>query len=181
MRRIERMQEGVQVAAGQVMFLIPVGGRQDNVSIVGRRIHAQVEIYHQIQLAGINLVMPLYFLHHLLGAFSTEHIVMRSEQISLAILLTTRAGAEEVATPDGEYFGMVILVINVSQSEVHLAVFELSRNPRGDFRIGFATICNSFFVHIKWIFLVKLREEREPAAAHCQVIQVGGVLTMLRQ
>ncbi len=45
-RRRERMEERVEVGAGEVVLLVPVGGGQHDVRVVCRRVHSEVDIDH---------------------------------------------------------------------------------------------------------------------------------------
>jgi hypothetical protein len=81
--RLEGVHEGVHVAEGEVVFLIPEGGREDHIGVVGGGVHANVQVHQQIQLAGGSLFgVELDFLHQPFGRLVVvQDVVMGAQEV----------------------------------------------------------------------------------------------------
>ena len=118
----ERMEEGMQIAARQVVFFVPVGGRKNDVGVVGRRVHTQVDADHQVEFAGGRIFVPVDALDEPLRAVLAKHVVVRAHEVLETIFVSTHARADEVATPDPENLGMVVVSIDIFEREAFLAL-----------------------------------------------------------
>ena len=179
--RGEGVEEGVQIGAGEVEFLVPMRRRQYDVGVIGRRIHPQVDVVDEVELAERRFVVPFEFLDQVLGAVLAQHVVVRAQQVLQRILVAAHRRTDQVAAPDPQNLRMVLGRIDIVEGELEVAALELLGDPVRDVGVGLAARRPGFLEDLERVLLVELRKERQPAVAHRQAVHRRRVLRLGRE
>ena len=81
--RLEGVYEGVHIAHGDVVLLVPKGGREDHIRVIGGGVHAKVQVHEQIQFAGGSLLgVELDLIHQPFGRLVfVQGVVMGTQEM----------------------------------------------------------------------------------------------------
>ena len=99
-----------------IVFLIPRGGRQDDIGKQAGAGHTEIERYQQVELSLYRGGLPLYFfrLNSLRRPkFLPLNATFRTQQIFLHILVTLAGGAKQVRAPDKQVTRMIAAVVRL--------------------------------------------------------------------
>ena len=117
-RRVERVHERVHVGAGQVVFLVPGGGGQDDVGVQRGGGHPEVQRQQQVELALGCVGAPGDVARTLaLGRFGGPDRAGRAEQVLEEVLVALARGAEQVRPPHGQDPRVVLRGVRVLGGE----------------------------------------------------------------
>ena len=138
-RRVERVDEGVQVGAGDVVLLVPGGRGQDDVGVDRRAVHAEVDRREQVELALGGLLAPLDLLGPPLGRRlgGAHGGVRHTEDVAQEVLVALAGGAHQVGAPQGQHPREVGGVVGVLAGELQPSLLQLrdhvvgGLSPRG--------------------------------------------------
>ena len=179
-RRGQGVDEGVHVAEGNVVLFIPEGGGQNDVRVVGDRVHPDVEVDEEIELAHRRGVPPLDLLYKTLGwLLVPQNVVVGSEEVLEGYFLSPHTRSYEVTSPHYKNLQMILLRVRICYGEVVLTFLKLLDYPVDDLLIGFASGFHSFPVNVEGVFLVEGGVEGEPSQPYRQNVHIRGVVVSL--
>ena len=161
----QRVNERVHVGGVQIVLLVPACGRQDNVRIQRRCIHAEIDIHDQVEFAFGGILTVLYFVEVARIHFIRNDLVVRAQIMLEEIFLTLCAGIQSIAAPDEPQAGPVFLRIRILDGKAHLSYFELFHHPLPDLSVGLCPCGLRLSDHLQRA-AVELRIRRQPAHTH---------------
>src|SRR5574340_963949 len=94
------VDEGMQVGGIQVCLLVPGGGRKDQVGVEGGGVHAEVEVHHQVDLAGGRFRAVFDFIDIALGQLGCHLVGVGAKIVLEHVFVALHAGADGIAAPD---------------------------------------------------------------------------------
>ena len=118
------MDEAVHVRRIQVRLFVPGGGRQDQIGIERRRVHAEVEIDDEVHLALRRLLVEFDVVYEAFGHILRDRVVMRTEIVPEEVLMALRAGQQRVPAPDEPDARPVLRRVGIFGRETQLAGFQ---------------------------------------------------------
>ncbi len=171
----QRVDEGVHVRRVEIVLFVPGRRWQHNVRIQGRRVHAEIQIDHQVHLSARGDVAPHDLLDVALGRLVGNMVVMRAKVMIEKVLMTLGTGADGVAAPDEPDARPILLGIGIGHGVTHFALAKLVEHVALDLVIGLRPGFARRLDELDRVD-VELREVGHPAVAHRLDDEVSAVL-----
>ena len=122
---VEAVHEGVHVRGGQVVLLVPRGGRQHDVGVQRRRGVTEVRDPHEVELAGVSVTPVDGRGTGALGQLLRVDLVAGAQHVAQEELGALRGRAEQVRTPVREDLRDVVVGVRVLDRELQATLAQL--------------------------------------------------------
>ena len=175
---LHRVDEGVQVGGVQVGLFVPGRGRQDDVRVQRRSVHAEVQIHHQVEFARRRFVAIFHFTDIAFRHLARHFIGVRAEIMFEHVLVSLHARADGVAAPDEPETRPVFGRVGVIHGKAQVAALQLRNDILNDLRFGFRARRFRVFDDLQRT-LVELRKEGQRSLADGARLVINGVLFFL--
>ena len=164
----------MHVGGVEVVLLVPGRGRQHDIRVKRRGVHAEVDIDHQVELALGRVLMPLDLLDELFGGLGRNRVGVGPQVMFEEIFMPLGARHQGVAAPDDPQARPVFGRIGVFNGKLHCLVGQLLNRPGDDLLIVFGS--GGFGLLDRFDrAAVELRVKGEPAVAHRAHLMIHGV------
>ena len=134
----------MQIGSVEIVFFIPGRCRKYDIGIQRRGIHAEVQVYHQIHLAGWRFRYVTHLRDMPFRHFGSDGIRMGPQVMFEEIFVTFGAGADGVTAPDKPKARPVLRCIRIIYREVQLPTCQLVDHVIDDLRFILGALSLSF-------------------------------------
>ena len=168
------MNEGVHVSGVEIVLFIPGRGRQHDIRVERRGVHAEVDIDHQVKLALRSLFVPLDVFNKLFRRFRSDGVGMSPKIVLEKIFMPLGTRHQGVTTPDDPESRPVFRRIGIFDGKFHLLLSQLFDGPVDNLLIVGGTGSLSLLDRL-YRTAIKLGEEGKPTVAHRTDLMIHGM------
>ena len=171
----QRVDEAVHVRRVEVVLLVPRRGREDDVGVERRRVHAEVQVDDQVDLPAGCLVPPHDVAHAVARQVLRHVVVVRAEVVVEEVLVPLGRGHQRVAAPDEPQPRPGALGVRILDGELQSRDFLSESTMWSTTSPSSLAPLSARLAHDIDRVLVELRVERQPAVLHRADVRVDRV------
>ena len=155
----------MEIGGVEIVLLVPRSGRENDVGVERRRIHPQVEVHHEVELAPRTLVCVLDLAGGALCCLVGDGVVVGAEVVPQEVLVALGTRHQCVAAPDVPHAGPVLRSVRVLDREPQLPAADLVGDPLHDLIVVLRSGFRRLFDQLEAVYR-ELGIEGKPAKPH---------------